>query len=335
MRSGRGFRYVDAAGRAVRDRATLDRIRRLAIPPAWTGVWICPSALGHLQATGRDAKRRKQYRYHARWRVVRDGAKYGRVAAFARRLPALRTRVAHDLRTRGLGKRRVVAAVVGLLEATLIRVGNEEYARHNRSFGLTTLRDRHASVSGSHLRFRFRGKSGRVHEVHILDRRLVTVVRRCQELPGQALFQYLDERGRRRTVGSADVNRYLRHATGADFTAKDFRTWAGTVLAASELCGLGAPSGGAQARRNVSKAVRGVAVRLGNTPAICRRSYIHPAIVDAYSHGALQASQRGREGSGRGGTGLTPREAWVLTLISPRSRPTRSALAPQRRAKVG
>jgi DNA topoisomerase I len=281
IRSGRAFRYLDLGGRLVRDRGTLERIRSLAIPPAWSEVWICPSGTGHLQATGRDAKGRKQYRYHPRWREVRDGAKYEHMLDFARRLPELRARTARDLRSHGLAKRKVVAAVVRLLEATLIRVGNEEYARQNRSFGLTTLRDRHASVSGARLQFRFRGKSGREHVVRIADRRLGRVVRRCQELPGQALFQYLDERGRRRTVGSADVNRYLREATGADFTAKDFRTWAGTVLAAWALHGLPPADGKTQANRNVVRAIRAVATRLGNTPAICRRCYVHPAVIEA------------------------------------------------------
>lgn len=317
-RSGQGFRYVDAIGRVVRDRARLDRIRRLAIPPAWRDVWICASAVGHLQATGRDAKGRKQYRYHSRWREVRDSAKYEHMLDFARRLPALRARIELDLRARGLTRRKVVAAVVRLLEATLIRVGNEEYARRNRSFGLTTLRDRHASVSGSRLQFRFRGKSGREHVVRIADRRLGSVVRRCQEMPGQALFQYLDERGRRRSVGSSDVNRYLREATGADFTAKDFRTWAGTVLAAWALHGLESPPKKTGDNRNVLRAIRAVATRLGNTPAICRRCYVHPTVIEAYRDGSLLALRSRCLRPDRRGAGLTPAEACVLALLASR-----------------
>jgi len=318
-RWGRGFRYFDASGDSLRHRATLDRIRRLAIPPAWREVWICPSASGHVQATGRDAKGRKQYRYHARWREVRDGAKYGHMVDFARRMPALRARIAHDLSVRHLTKRKVVAAVVRLLEATLIRVGNEEYARQNRSFGLTTLRNRHASVSGSRLEFRFRGKSGRKHVVSIADQQLGRVVKRCQELPGQALFQYLDEHGRRRTVGSSDVNGYLREATGADFTAKDFRTWAGTVLAALALGELRPAQGETQANRNVVKAIQSVASRLGNTPAICRRCYVHPTVIEAYREGSLRALRKTlRERPDRAGAGLTPAETWVLELLASR-----------------
>jgi DNA topoisomerase-1 len=317
VRSGRGFRVLDGRGRPVREAARLRRIRALAIPPAWRDVWICASSRGHVQATGRDARGRKQYRYHARWRAVRDGAKYGHVVDFARRLPALRARTARDLREPGLSRRKVVAAVVRLLEATLIRVGNEEYARQNRSFGLTTLRARHASVAGSRLEFRFRGKSARNHLVRICDRRLGRIVKRCQELPGQALFQYLDELGRRRTVGSSDVNAYLREATRSDFTAKDFRTWAGTVLAACALAELPPAHSRRQGARSVARAIQSVSTRLGNTPAICRRCYVHPAVIEAYLDGSL------REGLHAAGAPQRPRglpllEARVLALVASR-----------------
>jgi DNA topoisomerase-1 len=230
-RAGRGFTYAGTDGRRLTDRRVLARIRALAIPPAWTDVWICPIARGHLQATGRDARGRKQYRYHARWREVRDEAKYGRMVAFGQALPRIRRRVEADLALPGLPRERVLAAVVRLLEKTAVRVGNEEYARENRSFGLTTLRNRHAEVGTSRIRFRFRGKGGKETEVELNDRRLARIVARCQELPGQALFTYLDEDGEPRTVDSADVNEYLREISGEEFTAKDFRTWAGTVLA--------------------------------------------------------------------------------------------------------
>jgi DNA topoisomerase-1 len=314
--TGRGFRFLDSRGRPLRDRARLDRIKRLAIPPAWRDVWISPSPRGHIQATGRDARGRKQYRYHARWRQVRDSAKYDKVAEFATRLPALRARTARDLRAPGLSRRKVVAAVVRLLEATLIRVGNEEYARQNRSFGLTTLRTRHASVAGSRLEFRFRGKSARNHVVRICDRRLGRIVKRCQELPGQALFQYVDADGRRRSVGSSDVNAYLRDATQSDFTAKDFRTWAGTVLAASALRQLPPAHDQRQANRCVVRAVESVAERLGNTPAICRRCYVHPAVIESYLDGSLRGALESR--SRRSPGGLPPEEAAVLALVANR-----------------
>jgi DNA topoisomerase-1 len=317
LRSGRAFRYLDAANRPVRDSTVLRRIRSLAIPPAWTSVWICASPRGHVQATGRDARGRKQYRYHPRWREVRDSAKYGHVLEFARRLPHLRARTARDLRRPGLSRRKVVAALVRLLEATLIRVGNEEYARQNRSFGLTTLRDRHASVAGARVEFRFRGKSAREHVVRISDRRLGNVVRRCQELPGQTLFQYVDEAGRRRSVGSSDVNAYLREAMGAEFTAKDFRTWAGTVLAACALCAADPPRGKTHGNRTVVRAVESVAERLGNTTAVCRRCYVHPAVIEAYLDGSLAASLRARARR-RPGRGLSGEESRVLDMLAAR-----------------
>jgi DNA topoisomerase-1 len=286
-RHGRGFSYRDAEGAVIRDRTTLARIRALAIPPAWTEVWICPEATGHVQATGRDARGRKQHHYHPLWTVHRDEAKYERLIAFAAVLPRIRARCDDDLARPGLGREKVIAAVVRLLELTLIRVGNDEYARLNRSFGLTTFKDRHARVTGTSIRFRFRGKSGRPHEVGLRDRRLATIVRRCQDLPGQELFQYLDDEGEPRDIGSHDVNEYLREASGTDVTAKDFRTWAGTVLAYRALRAIDPGEDDRPARRNVIEAVRVAADRLGNAPAVARRSYIHPAVLEAYLDGSI------------------------------------------------
>jgi DNA topoisomerase-1 len=280
--SNRRFRYVDATGRTISNRDDLQRIRALVIPPAWKDVWICADPLGHLQATGRDARGRKQYRYHRRWREVRDEVKYGRLLAFARALPRIRQRVDADLRRLGLPRDKVLAAVVRLLEKTLIRVGNEEYARHNRSFGLTTLRDQHAKVTNGTLRFEFRGKSGVQHAVALDDPRLARIVKACRDLPGYELFQYVDQQGKRQVVDSADVNAYIREISGEDFTAKDFRTWAGTVLAARHLADVTVCASGAEAKRNIVRAVEAVAKRLGNTKTVCRKSYIHPAILDTY-----------------------------------------------------
>lgn len=281
-RRGRGFEYVEPAGRPVRDRETLARIARLAIPPAWTEVWICPDPQGHLQATGRDARGRKQYRYHPRWSAVRDETKFERLLELAAALPGLRRRIARDLGRPGLPREKVLAAVVRLLERTLVRVGNDEYARENESFGLTTLRNRHARVRGVEVRFRFRGKSGVEHEIALADRRLARIIRRCQELPHQELFNYLDADGELRDVSSEDVNQYLRNATGRDFTAKDFRTWAGTVLCARALRQLGPASSTGRANKNIVAAIREVAAELGNTQAVCRRAYIHPEVLAAY-----------------------------------------------------
>jgi len=285
-RSGKGFAYRRPDGSAV-DAPTRERIRALAIPPAWTDVWICPDPAGHLQATGRDARRRKQYRYHARWRSHRDEAKFEQLLDLSRVLPRIRARCDRDLAKPGLSREKVLAAVVRLLEATLIRVGNDEYARLNRSFGLTTLRTRHATVRGSAIRFRFRGKSGQQHEVGLRDQRLARIVRRCQDLPGQELFQYLDADGEPHDISSDDVNDYLREISGADVTAKDFRTWAGTVLAYRALRALAPGTGERDAQRNVVEAVRLTAGRLGNTPAVARQSYVHPAILEAYLDGAI------------------------------------------------
>jgi DNA topoisomerase-1 len=294
LRAGRGFKYVQASGRPLGDARALARIRSLAIPPAWTDVWICPDPRGHIQATGRDAKGRKQYRYHPRWRSVRDETKYSRLLEFGCALPEIRARVERDLARRGLPREKVLATVLRLLEKTLIRVGNEEYARANRSFGLTTLTGRHVKVRGRRIHFRFRGKSGKVHQFGIEDRELSRVVKRIQELPGQELFQYVDAQGRRRSVGSGDVNAYLREASGRDFTAKDFRTWAGTVRASFALAALPAPTSQRHGQRSVKDAIGEVARRLGNTPAICRKSYVHPAVVDSYLEGTLKPRLRAR-----------------------------------------
>jgi len=282
-----GFDYRDPDGDQISDAATLERIRTLAIPPAWTEVWICPSPRGHIQATGRDQKGRKQYRYHDAWRRDRDGLKFGRMIAFGRALPKLRARVERDLVRRGLPREKVIAAVVRLMELTLIRVGNEAYAKENKSFGLTTLRDRHAKLSGVGGTFQFKGKSGKVHTTGFRDRRLARIVKACQDIPGQRLFQYLDDDGQRRTVESADVNAYIREAIGEDFSAKDFRTWAGTLAAARALCLVPKATSATEAKRNVNTCVKAVAGLLGNTAAVCRGSYIHPLVLEAYQQGAL------------------------------------------------
>jgi DNA topoisomerase-1 len=319
-RRGRGFQYLEPDGATVRDRGQLARIRALAIPPAWTGVWICRTSRGHLQATGRDARGRKQYRYHAAWRRVRDETKYHRMVEFGRALPRIRRAVDRDLRRRrALSRDRVVAAIVRLLDTTNIRVGNDEYARENRSFGLTTMRERHVSVHGARIAFRFRGKGGRLHDVDVADARVARVVRRCQELPGQHLFQYVDEDGEVAQVGSEDVNDYLRAVAGGEFTAKDFRTWAGTVLAAWALHELEADADGT-AGSEVVAAVESVARELGNTPAVCRRCYIHPDVVDAHLDGTLDGvlEREAKRKLTRDLNRLTPREAAVLALLTRR-----------------
>jgi DNA topoisomerase-1 len=294
-KAGQGFNYRDADGKPVTGEPTLDRIRKLAIPPAWTDVWIAPTERGHIQAAGRDVKRRKQYRYHERWREVRDGGKYDRLVAFGRALPRLRTQVEHDLARRALPREKVLAAVVRVMEITLIRVGNEEYARTNKSFGLTTLRDRHVTVGSRKAVFEFRGKSGKIHTTGFSDRRLARIVRACQDLPGQRLFQYLDDDGQRHAVESADVNAYLRDALGDDFSAKDFRTWAGTLAAARTLVTLSDCADQAEAAKNVVICVKAVAGVLGNTPAVCRKAYIHPAVLEAYEAGKLRLKATKRD----------------------------------------
>ena len=282
-----GLDYHLPDGALVRDIQILKRIRSLAIPPAWTNVWICLHSNGHLQATGRDARGRKQYRYHPRWREVRDEAKYTKLLIFTRVLPQLRARVEEDLKRPGLQRERVLAAIVRLMELTFFRVGNSEYAKSNKSFGLTTLRDRHVAIEGSRIHISFRGKSGKHHETDINDRRLARIVKDCRDLPGYELFQYLDDDGERHTVGSAEVNEYLREITGEEITAKDFRTWAGTQLAAEALREFEAFDGEAERKRAVVRAVEKVAKHLGNTPTICRRCYIHPAVLDGYLDGTM------------------------------------------------
>jgi DNA topoisomerase-1 len=284
-RKGEEFEYFDTKRKPIRDEQRLLRIRRLATPPAWSDVWICPSPNGHIQATGRDVRERKQYQYHERWREIRDENKYDRLVDFGKALPKIRRRLKKDLALSGLPRKKVLATIVQLLERSLIRVGNEEYARENKSFGLTTMQDRHVDVKGSKLRFRFRGKSGRQHEVDVTDCRIARIVSKLQDLPGQSLFQYLDDEGNVRDINSQDVNEYLREITGEDFTAKDLRTWAGTVLAAVALGKLGASETKQQAKSNIKHAIGAVAEVLGNTPAVCRQCYIHPAVLEAYLNG--------------------------------------------------
>ncbi len=318
---GKGFTYLDPQGRTVKDARQLERIRKLAIPPAWTDVWICARPNGHLQATGRDARGRKQYRYHADWRQVRDETKFGRLAAFGEALPKIRERTERDLSLQGLPREKVLAAVVRLLETTLIRIGNKEYARQNNSFGLTTLRDQHVDVSGATLRFEFRGKSGKEHSVEVQDRRLARIVKQCRDLPGQRLFQYLDDEGVRQSVSSEDVNAYLRETAGEEFTAKDFRTWGGTVLALSALLEADPGETEKEAGKAVVEAVKRVAGELGNRPAICRKYYVHPVVIEAFLQGslaeALAATAKEREDS----NGLGRLEAQVLYLLSRPSPP--------------
>jgi DNA topoisomerase-1 len=314
-----GFRYLDVRGRVIRSRSKLNRIAKLAVPPAWTDVWICPDPRGHLQATGRDARGRKQYRYHAAWRACRDGTKFDRLAAFAASLPTLRAATAAHLARPGLPREKVLAAVVQLLERSLIRVGNDEYARDNGSFGLTTLRNAHVNVRGSVVRFQFRGKSRVRHAVAVTDRRLARIVQQCRELPGQELFQYIDDRGRRRDVNSADVNAYLKEITREDFTAKDFRTWVGTVLAAVALRECGPCRSPAKGKRTVSTALEAVAGVLGNTRAVCRKSYVHPVVIDAYLDGSLERAFRSGSTRARNGDGLRADEQAVLALLTRRA----------------
>ena len=281
-KKGDDFEYLDTDGKPVRDEQRLLRLKRLGIPPAWTDVWICPSSNCHIQATGRDARRRKQYLYHERWREIRDENKYDRMIAFGKALPKIRRRMSEDLKLAGLPRNKVLATVVQLLERTFIRIGNEEYARENKSFGLTTMKDRHVEVKGSKLRFRFRGKSGKDHDVDVTDRRIAKIISRLQDLPGQDLFQYVDDDGEVHNVSSQDVNEYLREITGEDFSAKDFRTLAGTVLTAVALNAQEKFETKKQAKSNITTAVKAVAQILGNTPAICRKCYVHPAIFESY-----------------------------------------------------
>ena len=319
QRRGRGMVFIGLDGKPLRDPDSIQRIRALAIPPAWTEVWICPRPNGHLQATGRDSKGRKQYRYHPRWRQVRDETKYSRLVTFGDSLPAIRKRLRQDLSLSGLPREKVLGTVVQLLEKALIRVGNEEYARTNGSFGLTTLRDRHVTIEGSRLRFQFKGKAGKSHRVDITDRRLARIVKRCQDIPGYELFQYEDENGDYQVVDSADVNAYLREIAGMEFSAKDFRTWAGTVFAAIALKDLGPADSDRDAKRKIVEAVNTVSESLGNTPAVCRKCYIHPEIIDAYIDGSLEhLGVRSLSGPQRKARWLSPEESAVLTLLKRR-----------------
>ncbi|WP_306397881.1 DNA topoisomerase IB [Telluria beijingensis] len=333
-----GFRYVDAHGEPVADEDALARIRRLAIPPAWLDVWICPQANGHLQATGRDARGRKQYRYHPKWREARDEVKYERMLKFGQALPAIRAEVDRALKLPGLPREKVLATIVYLLEATMMRVGNEEYARTNKSFGLTTLRNRHAKVDGSDVEFSFRGKSGVYHKVKVHDRRLARIVARSRDLPGQELFQYVDENGETHAIDSSDVNDYLRAIGGEDYTAKDFRTWSGTVLAALALQEFEKFDSEAQAKKNIVRAIESVAEKLGNTPSICRKCYVHPAVLDAYLDGAALEVLRERteETLQEDLHALQPEEAAVLAMLQQRLRREqenpRPAPAPRKKA---
>jgi DNA topoisomerase I len=313
-------RYIGSNGRPVTDENALARIKRLVIPPAWTDVWICPKQNGHLQATGRDARGRKQYRYHAHWRQTRDETKYNRLIEFARLLPKIRRRLAKDLKLRGLPREKVLAAVVKILETGLIRVGNDEYARANKSFGLTTMQDRHADVNGSNVRFQFRGKGGKFHTIDLEDRRLAKIVAHCQAIPGQELFQYRDDDGKARDITSTDVNEYLREITGSDFTAKDFRTWGGTVLAAMALEEFERFDTKTQAKKNLVRAIETVAQRLGNTPTVCRKCYIHPEIINAYLDGTMLDTFKKRTESELSSRirALKPEEAAVLAFLQKR-----------------
>ena len=314
---GKNFEYLDTEGKTIRDEQRLLRIKRLAIPPAWTEVWICPSSNGHIQATGRDARGRKQYRYHERWREVRDENKFGRLGQFAKALPNIRQRVTQDLKLPALPRQKVLATIVRLLERTFIRIGNEEYARENKSFGLTTLKNRHVKVKGARVVFRFKGKSGRQHEVDVTDRRLAKVIAKCQDIPGQDLFQYLEENGEARNVTSQDVNEYLGQIAGEDFTAKDFRTWGGTVLAAIALSKQEEFETKKQATANIKTAICAVAELLGNTPAVCRKCYIHPMIVEAYLKRTRIAGLNG-EAEASGPTNLRGAERAVLKFLHAR-----------------
>lgn len=308
VRCGRGFSYKSASGQTVRDQAVLDRIASLVIPPAWTDVWICHRANGHLQATGRDAKGRKQYRYHPRWRKVRDEAKYSKMLDFGLALPAIREATEADLKSPGLGRDKVIATCVRVLDEHVVRIGNTTYARDNDSYGLTTLRCKHALISSGTVRFVFRGKSGKKASFEITDERLTKIIRKCRTLPGHELFQYLDEAGESHVIGSSDVNDYLQRITGQDFTAKAFRTWAGSVAAYEYLAAVAAPNSKALADNCVVKAVRAVAERLGNTPAVARSSYIHPLVVDEFSTAGLQPCSHAR-------SGLSAAESALLRLL--------------------
>lgn len=316
-RSGEQFSYIGVDGQPITDEKTLQRIHSLAIPPAWTDVWICPHPRGHIQATGRDAKGRKQYRYHPQWRKVRDETKYHKMLTFGMALPTIRQKVAEDLQLGGLPREKVLATIVELLDITAIRVGNEEYARENQSYGLTTLRNRHVNVSGANIRLHFRGKSGKDHTYTVKDKKLARIVKRLQDLPGHELFEYVDEQNEVRGVESADVNEYLRAVTQEDFTAKDFRTWWGTVIAVEALKDLGEAQTQTQAKKNITEAVKEAAQYLGNTPAICRKCYVHPQVLDAYLNGTLLKTLKAQEERRphKALAGLHPEEVALMELL--------------------
>jgi DNA topoisomerase-1 len=329
--------FFDASGDPITDDATLARIKALVIPPAWTDVWICPQANGHLQATGRDVKGRKQYRYHAKWRTVRDDVKYERMLNFGKALPAIRAEVDRALKLPGLPREKVLATIVYLLEATMMRIGNEEYARTNKSFGLTTLHNRHVKVDGSDISFHFRGKSGVFHDIELHDRRLAKIIARTRELPGQELFQYIDADGERHSIDSSDVNDYLRSITGEEYTAKDFRTWSGTVLAALALQEFEKFDSEAQAKKNIVRAIESVAARLGNTPTICRKCYVHPAVLEAYLEGSVLDALRttSEKALVEDLHALTPEEAAVLAMLQQRlTHAAEPAKRPSRRKRA-
>jgi DNA topoisomerase-1 len=317
LRSGRAFSFQSATGRILKDPAILKRIQSLAVPPAWTKVWICPSAAGHIQATGRDDRGRKQYRYHRHWHEARGEKKFDRMIAFGRALPRIRQRASRDLRVPGLGREKVLATIVCLLDLSAIRVGNDEYVNQNNSFGLTTLRDRHAKVSGSTIHLRFRGKGGKQHALSIENPELARIVKRCQDLPGQELFQWVDEAGEVHGISSGHVNEYLWQIAGQDFTSKDFRTWTGTVVAAMSLCEFKEKCSSRQIKANIARAIEQVAARLGNTPAVCRKSYVHPAILQSYAEGTLFGALRSNAGvrKRRPSFGLQPQEKAMLALL--------------------
>ena len=316
-RAGKHFSYISLDGKPIRNEEELKRIRSLGIPPAWTNVWICPNPRGHIQATGRDAKGRKQYRYHPKWRAIRDETKYDRMLAFGKALPLIRERVIHDLKHTGLPREKVLATLVRLLDTTSIRIGNEEYARENNSFGLTTMRDDHVEVEGTNIEFHFRGKSGKEHTIDVKDRQLARIIKKFQDLPGHELFQYYDEHGNLHVMQSDDVNAYLHQITEQEFTAKDFRTWAGTVTATCALEDLGPFETQTQAKKNVVRAIEAASKHLGNTPAICRKSYVHPEIIDAYLNGSLLAALKRDDEQAvvEALHGLHPEEIAVLAFL--------------------
>lgn len=313
------FVYIGVDGKTIQDQDEIRRIESLAIPPAYKDVWICPLANGHLQATGRDAKGRKQYRYHPLWRTVRDQTKFTRLIVFSKSLPTIREQIEQDLALRGLPKRKVLAAVVKLMELTRIRVGNEEYARTNQSYGLTTLQDEHVDIQGATIRFCFRGKSGVEHEIELNDRRLSKIVKRCQDIPGQDLFQYIDEENQYQTISSSDVNEYLKEISNQDFTAKDFRTWAGTVLAVTHLAEMELCNSETAAKKNITQAIKAVAAYLGNRPATCRKYYVHPAVLEAYLDQSFHnVMEEHAEKPMQNAYALRPEELAVVALLEQR-----------------